>query len=83
MTPPLERQVLTSPDVVARQAAKLIAEAEHQWMLRQPRAVRRSFAAEVHGQPDAVLRQQIWMLRQSDATRASYVREVLEPLLER
>jgi hypothetical protein len=77
----MERQVLKAPDAVARRAARLAAEREQRWMLRQPRAVRRSFAAEVHGRPDEALREQIWMLRQDEATRESYIREVLEPQL--
>ena len=43
----------------------------------QPRDVRRSFAEEVFGRPDATERQEIWMLRQPKAVRESFIREVL------
>ena len=46
-------------------------------MLRQPRAVRRSYAREVLGRPDEDRRAEAWMLRQADAVRQSYVRDVL------
>jgi hypothetical protein len=72
-----ERRVLTAPDPVARAAARLAADREQRWMLGQPRAVRRSFAEEVFGRPDAELRQQVWMLRQSAEVRESYVADVL------
>jgi hypothetical protein len=75
--PSAERQVLLAPDAVARAAARMARDPEQRWMLRQPRAVRRSFAEEVLGRPDAELRQQVWMLRQPDVVRESFVREVL------
>jgi hypothetical protein len=75
--PSTERRVLLAPDAVARAAARVAREPEQRWMLRQSRAVRRSFCEEVFGRPDADLRQQVWMLRQSDAVRESFVREVL------
>jgi hypothetical protein len=46
-------------------------------MLRQPRSVRRSYAAEVLGRPDEDLCAERWMLLQPDAVRRSYVAEVL------
>ncbi len=73
-----ERRVLTAPDAVARAAARLAADREQRWMLCQPRSVRRSFAEEVFGRPDAELQQQIWMLRQAEAVRESYIEDVLE-----
>jgi hypothetical protein len=75
--PSAERQVLLAPDVVARAAARVAQLPEQRWMLKQPRAVRRSFAEDVLGRPDAGLRQQVWLLRQGDAVRESFVREVL------
>ena len=72
-----ELRVLTSPDAVARAAARFAPDPEQRWMLCQPRAIRRSFAAEVFGRPDAELRQQVWMLRQPDAVRESYIENVL------
>jgi hypothetical protein len=80
--PSAERQVLLAPDVVAKQAARLAALPEQRWMLRQARAVRKSFAEEVLGRDHEELRQQIWMLRQSAEVRESYVNEVLLVELE-
>lgn len=48
-------------------------------MLRQPRAVRLSYARQVldgRGDPDVLA--EIWMLRQPQAVRESYIRDVLE-----
>jgi hypothetical protein len=45
-------------------------------MLRQPRAVRLSYAREAFGRGEVA--EQAWMLRQPDAVRMSYVTEVLE-----
>lgn len=72
-----EKQVLLAPDVVARAAAPLAADREQRWMLRQPKAVRESFAHEVFGQPDEERLQEIWMLHQPREVRESYVRHVL------
>ena len=72
-----ERQILVAPDAVARAAAPLAPDAEARWMLRQPRAVRRSFAEEVFGREDEELRQQAWMLRQPRERRESFVEHVL------
>ena len=48
-------------------------------MLRQPRAVRRSYAAEVlERDGDLDVLAEIWMLRQPEHVRESYIREVLE-----
>ena len=73
-----ERSILTAHAAVARTAAYATAEPEQRWMLRQARDVRRSFADEVFGRPDAEERQEIWMLRQPKAVRESFIREVLE-----
>jgi hypothetical protein len=72
-----ERSILLAPAAVARTAAYAAAEPEQRWMLRQPRDVRRSFAEEVFGRPDAVERQESWMLRQPKRVRESFIREVL------
>jgi hypothetical protein len=77
--PSTERRVLTAPAAVARAAARVAAAPEQRWLLCQPREVRRSFAEEVLGRPDAALRQQVWMLRQPHDVRESYIREVLRP----
>ena len=71
----LERQVLTAPDTIARAAARYAADSEQAWMLRQPRALRRSYASEAFGRGETA--EQIWMLRQADDVREAYVREVL------
>jgi hypothetical protein len=76
-SPDTERRVLTAPNAVARAAARVAGDREQRWMLGQPREVRQSFAAEVHGRPDMERRQQIWMLRQPRAVRESYIAEVL------
>ena len=77
MSPANERSILLAPAAVAKTAAYAVAEPEQRWMLRQPRDVRRSFAEEVFGRPDATERQEIWMLRQPGAVRESFIREVL------
>ena len=72
-----ERSLLTAPGPVARTAARAAREPEQRWMLAQPRELRRSFAEEVFGRPDADERQEIWMRRQPQAVRESFVDEVL------
>ncbi len=72
-----EKQLLLAPDAVARAAAPMAPDAEARWMLRQPRALRRSFAEEVFGREDEQLRQQAWMLRQPREVRESFVEHVL------
>jgi hypothetical protein len=71
----LERRVLTAPDTIARAAARYAADSEQAWMLRQPHALRRSFAVHAFGCGETA--EQIWMLRQDDDVRDAYVREVL------
>ena len=73
----LDLQILTGPDWVARAAAGAVKDPRQRWMLRQPRAVRRSYAAEVHGRADEARRAERWMLLQPDSVRRSYVAEVL------
>lgn len=73
----LERQILIAPDVVARAASAAVTDPRQRWMLRQPRAVRRSYAQECFGRPDEERRAEAWMLVQDDAVRHSYVAEVL------
>jgi hypothetical protein len=72
-----ERQVLTAPDVVARAAAAVAPDREQRWMLRQPRALRCSYAEEVHGRPDEDLLAEAWMLEQPREVRLSYLEEVV------
>jgi hypothetical protein len=74
-----ERRVLGAPDAVARAASALAADAEQRWMLRLPRAVRRSFIEDVlergGGRRSA---QERWLLLADDETRHSFVRDVLD-----
>jgi hypothetical protein len=72
--PPHARAVLAAPDVLARTLAGLERDPQRAWMLRRPRAVRRSFVETV---ADAGGDEERWMLLQDDETRASYVRDVL------
>lgn len=72
-----ERQVLTAPDVVARAAAAVAPDPEQRWMLKQPRALRRSYADEVLGRPDEEERAEAWMLQQPRKVRLSYLEEVV------
>lgn len=67
--------MLTAPAQLAQAAARYAADSEQAWMLRQPRALRRSFAEEAFGRGETA--EQIWMLRQTDDVREAYVREVL------
>ena len=74
----LARSVLLGPDFVCRAAARSVRTREEAWMLRQPRAVRRSYAATVlDGDGDHELLAEIWMLRQPEEVRESYIEEVL------
>jgi hypothetical protein len=75
--PHVERALLLAPDPIARAAGRLASEPEQRWMLRQPRAVRRSYVSDVLDRPGDQHAEQAWMLGQSDAVRESYVREVL------
>jgi len=73
--PPHARAVLTGPDFVARTLAGRERDPERAWLLRRPRAVRRSFVETV---VDGGGDEQRWMLLQDDDTRHSYVAEVLD-----
>ena len=77
MSSSAEKQVLLAPDVVARAAAAVVPDREQQWMLRQSRELRRSYAEEVHGRPDETERAEAWMLRRPLEVRLSYLREVV------
>ena len=51
-------------------------------MLRQPREVRRTYAAQVlDGTGDLDVLTEMWMLRQPETVRESYIAEVLQPEL--
>jgi len=48
-------------------------------MLRQPRSVRLTYAAQVLDAPgDLEVLAEVWMLRQPEKVRESYIREVLQ-----
>lgn len=72
-----EKQILTAPDVVARAAAGFAPDPQQQWMLRQPRSLRRSYADEVFGREDEELHAEAWMLMQKRPVRESYLHEVV------
>jgi hypothetical protein len=75
----LQKQVLLGPAPLRRAVAARALRAEQAWMLRQPRAVRRSYAAEVlSAGGDLAVLAEIWMLRQPRHVRESYIREVLQ-----
>jgi hypothetical protein len=72
--PPHARAVLSGPDFVARNLSGLERDPQRRWMLRRPRAVRRSFVETV---VDAGGDEERWMLLQDDATRSTYIDDVL------
>ena len=75
----LQKRVLLGPAPLRKAAAARTLRAEEAWMLRQPREVRRSYAADVlDGRGDLEVRAEIWMLRQPEQVRESYIREVLQ-----
>jgi hypothetical protein len=79
----LQKQVLLGPAPLRRAAAARVQTAEEAWMLRQPRLVRRTYAAQVlDGRGDIGLLTEMWMLRQPDEVRDSYIEEVLQPALD-
>lgn len=78
----IARRVLLGPDLVARAVAGRARSPEEEWMLSQPRAVRRSYVREVVDRGGHARHSQIWMLRQRRDVRESYVRAVLEPELD-
>ncbi|HYH59730.1 MAG TPA: hypothetical protein VD790_11000 [Thermoleophilaceae bacterium] len=79
----LQRQVLLGPAALRRAAAARVERPEEAWMLRQPRPVRRTYAAQVLDAPgDEDLLAEIWMLRQPETVRESYIEEVLRPAVD-
>ena len=73
--PPGARAVLSGPDLVARALAGRERDPQRKWLLRRPKAVRRSFLETVI---DGDSSEERWMLLQDDETRHSYVAEVLD-----
>jgi hypothetical protein len=76
--PPGARSLLCGPDTFARAVAAVESDPERRWLLRQPRAVRRSFVLEVIDAGGGPAQQQRWMLLQADGVRRSYVADVLD-----
>jgi hypothetical protein len=72
----IEREILLAPDIICRAAAAATSGRAQQWMLGQPRDVRRSYVHEVIDVGGGELEQRIWMLRSPAAVRASYLLEV-------
>ncbi|MBJ7329598.1 MAG: hypothetical protein JHC95_06855 [Solirubrobacteraceae bacterium] len=75
--PPGARQVLLAPGGLVRALAAADDDPERQWMLRLPRAVRRSFVAEVIDAGAGRRGQERWLLSQSDEVCRSYADDVL------
>lgn len=76
----LQKQVLLGPAPLRRAAATRVERVEEAWMLRQPREVRRTYAAQVlDAAGDLQVLTEIWMLRQPEHVRESYIEEVLQP----
>ena len=74
---PVDKLLLLGPDTLARAAASYARDPEERWLLRQPHAVRASYAREVLGPVPEPRADEIWMLGQSDAVRHSYIDQVL------
>jgi hypothetical protein len=73
----LTRGLLLAPDRISRAAAGRAGKPEEAWLLRQPRAVRRSYVEHVLDRGDDERLAEVWMLRQPKAVRDSYIRDVL------
>jgi len=75
----IQKRVLLGPAPLRRAAAARAMRPEEAWMLRQPRAVRLSYAAQVlDGRGEVEVLAEVWMLRQPEKVRESYIREVLQ-----
>ena len=78
----LEKSVLLGPAPLRKAAAMRAVRPEEAWMLRQPREVRRAYAAQVlDAEGDLDVLTEMWMLRQPREVRESYIEEVLQPEL--
>jgi hypothetical protein len=75
--------MLRAPDAVTRAVAATEGDPERRWLLRRPRAIRRSFVEQVIDRGAGPAEQRRWMLEQDDDVRSSYVAEVLERAPER
>jgi hypothetical protein len=76
--PPGARAMLCAPDAVTRAVAVTAADPERRWLLRRPRAIRRSFVDQVIDRGAGPADQRRWMLEQDDDVRSSYIADVLE-----
>lgn len=74
----VERVVVLAPDAVARAAASRESDPQRRWLLRRPRAVRRSFVAEVVDPGGTRRLQERWLLLQDAVTRESFVADVID-----
>jgi hypothetical protein len=79
--PPGARAMLRAPDAVTRTIAAVQTDPERRWLLRQARAIRRSFVEEVIDGGAGPAAQRRWMLLQDDDVRLSYVDDVLTAAL--
>ena len=74
--------MILGPAPLRKAAAARATRPEEAWMLRQPREVRRTYAAQVlDGTGDLDVLTEMWMLRQPETVRESYIDEVLQPEL--
>jgi hypothetical protein len=75
--PPGARHALLAPAPMTHAIAVADGDPERRWMLRLPRAVRRSFVEEVLDGAGDRLAQERWLLLQDDDVRESYLDCVL------
>jgi hypothetical protein len=74
----LQKRVLLGPAPLRRAAAARALRPQEAWMLRQPRSVRLTYAAQVlDARGDLDVLAELWMLRQPEEVRESYITEVL------
>ena len=76
--PPGARAILCAPDAVTGTLARAESDPERRWLLRRPRAMRRSFVEQVLDRGADAADQRRWMLGQDDAVRESFIADVLE-----
>ena len=74
----VERAVLLGPDAIARAVARTEADPLRRWLLRRPRAIRRSFVHDVVDAGGTRALQERWLLLHDDEVRLSYVAEVID-----
>jgi hypothetical protein len=74
----VERAIVLAPDAVARVVASTEPDPLRRWLLRRPRAIRRSFVHEVVDAGGTRRLQERWLLLHDADVRASYVAEVID-----